>query len=80
MIQVEILEQYIEELDDNSFAKLRDWFIEFEQTRMKKYDNSLSSPFWHETELQKTEADFLAGSMKSVDWQQAKKELRAQFE
>jgi len=36
MIQVETIEQYIEELDDNSFAKLRDWFIEFEQTRWEK--------------------------------------------
>lgn len=36
MIQVEIIEQYIEELDDNSFAKLRDWFIEFDQARKDK--------------------------------------------
>lgn len=36
MIQVETIEQYIEELDDNSFAKLRDWFIEFEQSRWEK--------------------------------------------
>lgn len=36
MVQVETIEQYIEELDDNSFAKLRDWFIEFEQTRWEK--------------------------------------------
>ena len=33
MIQIETIDQYIEELDDNSFAKLRDWFIEFEQKR-----------------------------------------------
>ena len=36
MIEVETIEQYIEELDDNSFFKLRDWFIEFEQTRWDK--------------------------------------------
>ena len=40
MIQVEILEQYIEELDDNSFSKLREWFIEFDQMRWdKKIEN-----------------------------------------
>jgi hypothetical protein len=40
MIQVETIEQYIEELDDNSFAKLRDWFVEFEQKRWdKKIEN-----------------------------------------
>jgi hypothetical protein len=36
MMQVETIEQYIEELDDNSFAKLRDWFVEFEQNRWEK--------------------------------------------
>lgn len=36
MIQVETIEQYIEELDDNSFSKLRDWFIELEQKRWDK--------------------------------------------
>lgn len=33
MIQIELLEQYISELDDASFSKLRDWFIEFDQAR-----------------------------------------------
>jgi len=33
MIQIELLEQHIAELDDTSFSKLRDWFIEYEQTR-----------------------------------------------
>jgi hypothetical protein len=36
MIQIEVLEQHIAELDDNSFAKLRDWFIEFDQVRWDK--------------------------------------------
>ncbi len=36
MIQVETIEQYIEELDDNSFAKLSEWFLEFQQTRKDK--------------------------------------------
>lgn len=38
------------------------------------------SPSWHKTELEKTEAEFLAGTIEIVDWQEAKKELRAQFE
>lgn len=36
MIQVELLEQYITELDDNSFSKLRDWINEFDQARWDK--------------------------------------------
>ncbi|MBK7002416.1 MAG: hypothetical protein IPH35_21435 [Rhodoferax sp.] len=36
MIQVELLEQHIAELDDASFLKLRDWFIEFDQARWDK--------------------------------------------
>lgn len=36
MTQVELLEQHIAELDDDSFSKLRDWFIEFDQTRWDK--------------------------------------------
>lgn len=42
-------------------------------------EDSLQSLSWHETELKKTEADFLAGNIKAIDWQQAKKELRARF-
>lgn len=30
MIQLELLEQRIAELDDDSFVKLREWFIEFD--------------------------------------------------
>ena len=36
MIQVELLEQHIAELDDASFSKLRDWFMEFDQARWDK--------------------------------------------
>ena len=36
MIQIELLEQHIAELDDTSFSKLRDWFIEYDQTRWDK--------------------------------------------
>lgn len=40
MIQIELLEQHIAELDDDSFAKLREWFIEFDQAR---WDNKLEA-------------------------------------
>ena len=43
-------------------------------------ENSLPSLFWHETELKETEEKFLAGGIEILDWQQAKKELRSQFE
>jgi hypothetical protein len=33
MIQIDMLEQHIAELDDSSFSQLRDWFIEYDQTR-----------------------------------------------
>ena len=36
MISVEVLEKQITELDNESFSKLRDWFIEFEQSRWEK--------------------------------------------
>jgi hypothetical protein len=36
MIQVETLEQHIAELDDDSFSKLREWFLEFDQARWDK--------------------------------------------
>jgi hypothetical protein len=36
MIQVETLEQHIAELDDDSFSKLREWFLEFDQSRWDK--------------------------------------------
>lgn len=36
MTEVEFLEQHIAELDDASFSKFRDWFIEFDQTRWDK--------------------------------------------
>jgi hypothetical protein len=43
-------------------------------------EGSLPDLFWHETELKETEEEFLAGSIEVLDWQQAKKELRSQFE
>jgi hypothetical protein len=40
MIQIELLEQQIAELDDDSFLKLREWFIEFDQVH---WDNNLEA-------------------------------------
>ena len=36
MTQVELLAQQIAQLDDASFSKLRDWFLEFDQVRWDK--------------------------------------------
>jgi hypothetical protein len=36
MISIELLEKQISELDNDSFSKLREWFIEFEQLRWEK--------------------------------------------
>jgi putative addiction module component (TIGR02574 family) len=38
------------------------------------------SPAWHEAELLKTEKDYREGRLASVDWEDAKKALRARFE
>lgn len=43
-------------------------------------DNAFSSPAWHEDELRKTEAEFAAGRIEVLDWEEAKKQLRKQFE
>ncbi|MBL6986873.1 MAG: addiction module protein [Methylobacter sp.] len=43
-------------------------------------ENSLPDLSWHETELKATEDKSLAGEVDVLDWQQAKKELRSQFE
>ncbi|MFP4259334.1 MAG: addiction module protein, partial [Desulfovermiculus sp.] len=39
-------------------------------------DTALSSPSWHQRELQKTEERLRAGLEKIMDWEEAKKELR----
>ncbi|MGL5033557.1 MAG: hypothetical protein ACRC6M_07125 [Microcystaceae cyanobacterium] len=36
MVNVQMLEQQIAELDSDSLAKLRDWFVEFDQLRWEK--------------------------------------------
>lgn len=41
---------------------------------------SFESPAWHGKELRKTEVALAAGQIKVLDWQAAKKELRARFE
>ena len=43
-------------------------------------DSAVESPAWHVQELQKTEERYLAGKEKVLDWNQAKKDLRKQFE
>lgn len=41
---------------------------------------SFKSPAWHADELRNTEADFAAGRVETLDWEDAKKELRKRFE
>ena len=41
---------------------------------------SFASPAWHEEALRKTEAEFAAGHIEILDWEDAKKELRKRFE
>lgn len=43
-------------------------------------DTSFDSPAWHGDELRKTETDLAEGRVESLDWNDAKKELRKRFE
>jgi putative addiction module component (TIGR02574 family) len=43
-------------------------------------EGAVESPAWHGEALRKTEADFAAGRIESLDWDDAKKELRKRFE
>lgn len=43
-------------------------------------EETFASPNWHEDELKKTEADFQAGKIEMMTWDDAKKELRKRFE
>jgi putative addiction module component (TIGR02574 family) len=43
-------------------------------------EQSFESPSWHQDELRKTEADFAAGRIEILDWEDVKKELRQRFE
>ena len=40
----------------------------------------VESPSWHEEELRQTEADYAAGKIESLDWEDSKKQLRSMFE
>jgi Putative addiction module component len=43
-------------------------------------DEPIPSPDWHEGELRKTEAEFVGGQLETLDWEEAKRELRARRE
>ena len=43
-------------------------------------DDPVKSPDWHQKALQKTEQRLNSGQEKILDWPEAKKELRSQFE
>lgn len=42
--------------------------------------DDVESPSWHEEELRKTETDYADGKIESLDWEDAKKQLRSIFE
>lgn len=42
-------------------------------------ESSIPNLTWHEGELFNTEEMYINGRIETVDWQQAKKELRSQF-
>ena len=43
-------------------------------------DSLVESPSWHGDELRKTEEELKSGIVQVLDWQSAKRTLRAQFE
>ena len=43
-------------------------------------EESFASPAWHEEALRKTEAEFAAGRIEILDWEDTKKQLRKRFE
>lgn len=43
-------------------------------------DESFVSPAWHEHALRETEAEFAAGRVEVLDWEDAKNELRRRAE
>jgi hypothetical protein len=47
---------------------------------LSKEDGQVESPDWHHEALQTTNARFLSGQENSVDWQEAKRDLRKRFE
>jgi len=43
-------------------------------------DSRFQSPTWHGEELRKTEEDFKLGKVQAMDWEEAKRKLRKEFE
>jgi hypothetical protein len=56
--------------------------IEILWTDLAANEESFPSPAndWHDEELRKTEAEFAAGRVEAVDWEEGKKELHRRFE
>lgn len=61
-----------------SVEKLK--IIEARWGDLARDEDTFESPAWHEQELKKTEAEYAAGRLKALDWEDAKKELRQRFE
>jgi len=66
MIQVELLEQHITELDDSSFSKLRDWFVEYEQSRWDKKIEADSNAGKLDFLINAALAEYKAGTTKDL--------------
>ncbi|MCX6935884.1 MAG: addiction module protein [Verrucomicrobia bacterium] len=43
-------------------------------------ESAFESPKWHREVLERTEVEFTAGKIKSLDWQEAKEGLRSRRE
>jgi hypothetical protein len=43
-------------------------------------EESFASPAWHEDALRETESKFGDGSIETLGWEEAKKQLRKQFD
>lgn len=53
--------------------------IELLWSDLAAHDASFDSPGWHAEELSKTEAALSSGQAETLDWEEAKKELRKRF-
>ncbi|MDR4493261.1 MAG: addiction module protein [Nitrospirales bacterium] len=47
---------------------------------LSQEDHLVESPAWHESQLRDTEQKVQSGIEQTLDWQEAKKELRKRFE
>ena len=54
--------------------------IEALWTDLVQDDVSLPSPAWHQGELRKTEEEYKTGKIASINWENAKKQIRANVE